>query len=180
MRVINRSSFEVLNSVNEPDYPETDWVWDRDGHALDAVSGVAPKYWKLSGDQIVEMSQGEKDSVDAALIPGAKAALTEKLVQDTRDYINAAYATERQQSLHLILTLALVQNRPNQAGYVLQAVAWVNRVLGYHYQVLDQLTAAATLQAVDAISWDFSPFNVGVPTTGNPDISIRDAMGITN
>ena len=61
--VINRTTCEYLESVNTPDFSVLDWIINPD---LSAVSGVPMKYWKCSGDSVVEMSQAEKDTVDAA------------------------------------------------------------------------------------------------------------------
>ena len=41
----------------------SDWVLAPD---LSEVNGVSKKYWKLTGDVVSEMSQPEKDAVDAA------------------------------------------------------------------------------------------------------------------
>lgn len=57
--------FEYFPSVNTPDYSTDDWEHNPD---VSGVTGVAQKYWKYDGTNIVvEMSQGEKDAVDAAL-----------------------------------------------------------------------------------------------------------------
>lgn len=61
--VLNRTTLQYLQSVNTPDYPVGDWVINPD---LSGVTGVAQKYWKLTGDVVSEMSQAEKDAVDAA------------------------------------------------------------------------------------------------------------------
>lgn len=66
--VINRTTLEFRRSVNEPDFPEPDWKWDPN---MSAVAGVPFKYWKAppswDGDVgPVEMTQPEKDAVDAA------------------------------------------------------------------------------------------------------------------
>lgn len=53
-----------LRSVNTPDYSErNDVVINPD---LSAVIGIALKYWKHDNGSIVEMSQAEKDALDAA------------------------------------------------------------------------------------------------------------------
>ena len=39
---------------------------------LSAVAGVPVKYWKIVGDVVTEMSQAEKDAVDAAILDAAR------------------------------------------------------------------------------------------------------------
>jgi len=64
--VIKRiAPYTYLQSVHTPDYPENDWLRNPD---LSVVVSVAQKYWKVAGDNVVEMTQGEKDAVDAALL----------------------------------------------------------------------------------------------------------------
>ena len=54
--------YEYRTSVNTPAYDPGNWLINPD---LAAVSGVPPMYWKVVGDTVVEMSQAEKDAVDA-------------------------------------------------------------------------------------------------------------------
>jgi hypothetical protein len=61
--VFNRSTAELIRSVNTPDYPSTYWIINPD---LTLVENVPQKYWKAAGDAVVEMSAQEKAAVDAA------------------------------------------------------------------------------------------------------------------
>lgn len=61
--VVNRTTVQYLQSVNTPDFPVEDWIINPD---LSALTGVPQKYWKVVGDTVVEMTQPEKDAVDAA------------------------------------------------------------------------------------------------------------------
>ena len=61
--VINRTNKQILYSANTPDYSETDWIINPD---LSLLSSVPQKYWKISGDSVLEMTTQEKSNVDAA------------------------------------------------------------------------------------------------------------------
>lgn len=70
MNVIHRTTLQFLTSVNEPDYPEPTWKWDPDMTAVVGVPTIywkAPADWNLPGAGPVEMTQAEKDTVDANL-----------------------------------------------------------------------------------------------------------------
>ncbi len=69
--VINRTTLEFLKSQHTPDFPVADWIINPD---LSALSGVPAKYWKIVADTVVEMTQTEKDAVDAAAAVAATAA----------------------------------------------------------------------------------------------------------
>jgi len=58
-------------SPNELPEPLANYIEDPD---LSAVVGVSSMYWIITGDVITEMSQGEKDVVDAALLSAARDA----------------------------------------------------------------------------------------------------------
>lgn len=85
MNAIHRTTLEFRRSVNEPDFPEPTWKWNPD---MSGVAGVAAQYWKAPADWNapgagpLEMTQGEKDAVDAA----AAAAL----VTNNREEASAA------------------------------------------------------------------------------------------
>ena len=74
--VIHRTSVELRRSVNTPDYDPAEWIIDPD---LSAVAGVDAIYWKISGDEVVEMSPAEKDAVDAAILQERKDAAADEL-----------------------------------------------------------------------------------------------------
>jgi hypothetical protein len=63
--VFNRTTNQLIQSVNTPDYPVLDWIINPD---LSALSNVPQKYWKVVGDAVIEMSAAEKTAVDAALL----------------------------------------------------------------------------------------------------------------
>jgi len=55
--VINRVTKRLLLSVNTPDYSESEWIINPD---LSAVNSIPQKFWKIEGDDVVEMSIEEK------------------------------------------------------------------------------------------------------------------------
>lgn len=104
-RVIKRTPdslgiYEYRISVHTPDYPSGTWLIDPN---LTGVSGVDQKYWKVSGDSVVEMSQGEKDAVDAAIAAQEQDALEDQIVSNVAVLKPAAISSEIQ---------ALLKNNP--------------------------------------------------------------------
>jgi hypothetical protein len=77
--VLNRTTCQYLQSVNTPDYPETDWISDPD---LTAVEGVAQKYWKIEGDSVVPMTPEEQAQVNGAAVP----AMIASRIRGAMDY----------------------------------------------------------------------------------------------
>lgn len=61
--VANRVT-HYLQSVNTPDYDDV--IYKLVNPDMSLVSGVSQKYWKVVSEEVVEMSQAEKDAVDEA------------------------------------------------------------------------------------------------------------------
>lgn len=81
--VINRTAIPVVYLVSVPTrkHPSAQWIINPD---LSLLLNIVPqKYWKVVVDDVFEMTQPEKDAVDAAelvaLIEGIKATIKNRL-----------------------------------------------------------------------------------------------------
>lgn len=89
--VINRTTLEFRRSVNNPDYPESEWLHNPN---MSAVAGVSRQYWKAPADWEttlgpLEMTQSEKDAVDAAIAAAELDALradSDAAIDENRDF----------------------------------------------------------------------------------------------
>lgn len=61
--VISRTTLEFRRSVNTPDFSSEDYIINPD---MSAVAGLPSKYWKIVGDDVLAMTQLERDAVDEA------------------------------------------------------------------------------------------------------------------
>ncbi len=75
--VVHRTTLEYRVSVHTPDFPSGTWVINPDLSLL--VGLIERKYWKVVGDDVLEMTQPEKDAVDAAEAQAALDALIEQI-----------------------------------------------------------------------------------------------------
>jgi hypothetical protein len=62
--VVNKTTGEFLQSVNTPDFSESEWLINPD---ISTVRLVPNRYWKVVGTDVVEMSMDEKAAVDASI-----------------------------------------------------------------------------------------------------------------
>lgn len=76
--VLHRVTKQYLPSANTPDYPTQDWIINPN---LSAVIGFDSRYWKINGDTVSLMTQGERDAVDAASLATARNAAAAQLQQ---------------------------------------------------------------------------------------------------
>lgn len=73
---INRTTGQHVASVDRAYYPDADWIiFDRTNiDQIPAILAIPQHYRKITGDVVTEMSQAEKDVVDAAAVTAAAAA----------------------------------------------------------------------------------------------------------
>lgn len=68
--VVNTGTLAIRRSVNTPDYPSPTWEVLTNA-AADAAEAIPGRYRKWVDPDVVEMTQGEKDVVDAAAVVAA-------------------------------------------------------------------------------------------------------------
>lgn len=57
--VINKNTLEYRINVNTPDYMDGNWIINP------LLPNCESKYWKINGDQVVEMTQEEKNIINS-------------------------------------------------------------------------------------------------------------------
>ena len=132
--------YEYKESVNTPSYPPATWEINPD---VSGVSGVARIYWKYDGSNVVaEMSQGEKDAVDAALEAAAAISVSEAHL----------YTNEQSFNVDQSIIITLPQSMPSTTVHV--------------YDPSVQVLTGETLVSPAGTGWD--PGNKG---TGEANIN---------
>lgn len=78
---LHRTTKVYLKSIpyNELPEPLANYISMPD---LSAVSGVPSKYWVITGDIVTEMNQGQKDSVDAAILVARRDSAVDGMIED--------------------------------------------------------------------------------------------------
>lgn len=110
-----------------------------------------------------------------------------QLERDTRWFIEIGpkgkrYTQEKQSSFNAFFLLSLqqtmgtnVKDKTKAEGKMakLQTVFdWISSVLDYHYQKDSEIRSAATAEEVEAVTWDFSPFE-----DTDPKITLKSIKG---
>ncbi len=82
MDALNRDTLELRRSVNDPLFLDPPWLRIEPGSGNATLLATVPrKYLKLTGDVLSELSQAEKDAVDAAALAAARDAVADALEQ---------------------------------------------------------------------------------------------------
>jgi len=163
--VLNRITKELLNSVNTPDFPTGDWIVNPD---LSAVAGQPVKYWKIVGDSIQFMNSGERDVVDAALLPAAKKLENKRASAAVANYLDTRYPRELRDALtqpHLgSLTV------PQVAAVAAYSI-WLATVNDGFKSHLEAVGATATLAELEALTLSFAAFDGTDPNVSTAVLS---------
>jgi len=146
------------------------WIVDPD---LSSVEDVPAKHWKLDGDAVVEMDQGEKDAVDAAELAKAISERVQACGGSFTSMLYAHYNQEAQQSLSTYLSEARYGGLVNRASYILQALGWIDFGLTAYYGKKDEIEAAASLEELNAVLIDWSGLE-----SFDPAVTLRQARTI--
>lgn len=139
-------------SVNTPDYNTNDWLVNPD---LSGVSGVPGYYWKVTGTppggQVEEMSQPEKDAVDAARLAAAKAAKKAEIVTEAWEYLESRYTAGEQRIIIDLYTQTYIVARTNRRAALAPYFTWREEVcqdMKAKFQSINALTTVAEVEAV--------------------------------
>jgi len=86
--VLNRTTKQLIQSANTPDFPTADWIINPD---LSAITGQPIKYWLISGDVVSLATPAEQAVIDAAIQATRDTANRdeEKLTYDQRRVFRA-------------------------------------------------------------------------------------------
>lgn len=169
--VLHRASLRLVEGAALDDYSPVEWIHNPD---LSAVEGVPDYYWKIQGNDVLAMDAGERAAVDALRMPMLIAAKKAEWEVTCREFIHSHYAPHQQQTFSVLLSEARAAGLTNRVTYILQALGWVDAVLTYYYGVEAAIEAATTPAALDAVVWDFAPYDAA-----DPDVSIRQARLLT-
>ena len=171
----------ILNYSLACDIAELTHLINQGGYSVNRLLGVFCDTIAAQTNITVpdDLTDDERAIIDAAVaaydpLPIAKAALTARLHDMCEEYIYAHYDNARQASLNALLTEALMMSYPNRMMYIGQALAWIKACIAYYYTISDQIDAAASVEVVNGITWDFSQFDAT-----DPQITLRDASNMT-
>lgn len=151
--VLHRIKKEIMLDVSPDSFTVEHWIHNPD---MAPVAGVPVEYWKIVGDVVSEMNNGEKAAVDAVLIPQEMGIKYEEFRVATCEFIYSRYAQERQQTLAVLRTEARLDNLQNRANYVGQVLVWMDAVLTYFYTKAAELQEQTTRDGIRNFTWDFS------------------------
>jgi hypothetical protein len=176
-RVVNKTDFEIRNSVHTPDFSSIDWVINPASLEL-LLTGVVPKrYWKVATgppEDVVEMTGPEKVAVDTGpLLADTRVKQRQALFNGARALIDSRYTAELRQFLDMLFIQAQGA-MPNRQTEIKLYMDWLETVMAEVLVRRNTINGAADVPAALAVSLDFSTF-----AGTDPNITIFSVMTIT-
>ncbi len=173
--VINRTTYEYLESVNSPSYPTADWLHNPD---VSALASVPREYWIVDGSEVREMTAAEKDSGHLSAHKAEKCAaidaktdelIAQGFVYSDKTFSLSANAQKRIMGIHQVrddasLSYPVKWNTIDDAdaleladsaavhSFYLTALGTYRGHVDGGTSLKDQVRAASTVAAVDAIT----------------------------
>jgi hypothetical protein len=184
-RVVEKATMRVYDRANTPKYDPADFVINPENLQALLDANTPSKYWKVSVDEldvedIVEMTQAEKDAVDVADFPTIQLTKLGQMSGEVTTFIYARYDEATQSSLGKFLTTAGNAGLTNRVAHISAAIDWVENLLTYFYTRKAAILATTTQEELDAESWDFSFYDAfaSPDTNADPQVTIESALAI--
>lgn len=172
--VVNRTTKEVLYSVNTPNYDPADWVINPD---LSSVSGLDTRYWKITGDTISPMNASEREAVDASLSSQDKATKIEELKNTVDNFLPAqGYNIEHQQAIQSLYSEGL-RLRANARNYLQPWVQWLHDITTELRNKIEQVQSEPSYTGIQGVEIDTTSLAASNPNTSRETgVSIDDSL----
>jgi len=171
---LNRTTLRYVEDLSSlDDYPVEDWVHDPD---MSEVDMDWPRYWKLTGDVVSEMSTVQQEAHDAADIDAIVASKVQQIDDGIASYIEVHYPSRRMLMLLMLSIEATDSSYANRKAYLAPLMAWIKSISVYFYTRRAELEAITTIRAVEAYTWDLA----GTFDATDPEVTIEAAAAITD
>jgi hypothetical protein len=138
-----------VHSAHTPDYSPSTWIINPD---LSGLATIPEYYWKISGDNVVEMNGGEKNAVDATRLAAAKSTRKAYLAYRAATIIEERY--NGYENIYQTLYSDASKAKPKKSKEIQKWVDWVALIsanISAKVTLVDQQT---TVNSVNAIELD--------------------------
>jgi len=158
---------QILYSAHTPDYVHLPDVLINPN--LSVVSGILMKYWYVSGNDVLEMSPSDKNTIDGALLPGIKSDKKSSLAMNTENfYLSRGYSIDLRSNLQAMYTDG-IRGKPKKAQYLQPLINWMHSVdteLHNKQALVDFKTTSEEVQTVSIDTASLVVTDPGVTLSG--------------
>lgn len=161
--LINKLTGKVLLSVNTPDYDEGEWLVNPPGLKILIANNVPQRFWKITADDVVEMSDQEKADVKAIDLETFRISYVESTGLQVQAYIEKHYADRKQRSLTFLYSEAQKIGDAASVALIQKAWDWVITVIQGYYLIKRQILTATTVDEIKGLVFDTASYDATDP-----------------
>ena len=165
--VVNKETFQVIPSVNTPEYNTSEWLINPD------IPEAPKRHWKVSGNNLTLKSAAQIAAAAAEYLTQQKEDKKVQLKEELGGAVRTKYTDDEKMSLLLILQLAVATQNTARVNYVAQLASWIDAGQDLLYVEQDLVDAASTVEEVEAVTLDLDSW-----LDTDPQVVIRTAKGI--
>jgi hypothetical protein len=147
--------------------------------ALEQFRATPPEkrsgYWKVENNALVEKTVEEKAVFDGGDLLACKKQTAYALAAQCNGFIQSKYTLENQQTISYLMDMAERAGKQQRFDYYNQVGVWATTILGYYYQVQDQIFAATTKDQINAL---IAGVNFAQFEATDPRVTIRAGFAI--
>ena len=156
--VLNRITLAIRRSVHTPDFSTDDWVINPD---FRLIEGIDPKYWKLIGDILQEMSREERAVVDAEELRIAKLRKIQSLLLEATNFIKfTGYPVSAQISAVALMVEAIDNGFANRELELKKIHTFSKEIMQIFHNARKDVVGARNIEDVEAITQDFTALTI--------------------
>ena len=165
--VVNKTTFEVIESVNTPDYDTNEWLINP------VIPDVPKRYWRIVNGILKVKTASQRAASDVENLLAVKENKKHNLKEELGESVRSKYSDDEKLSFLLILQLAVASGNTARVNYVAQLANWIDQGQNILYGVQDLVDSATTEAAVDSIEMNLESW-----LSSDPQVVIRTAKGI--
>lgn len=136
--VLNRTTKLYLVSVNEPDFPQQDWIWNPD---ISAVSDWPNRYWIITGDTVSLMDAASREALDDSLLSESRDSLVNQLTSD-EDLMRALMLVVLEEFNNHALKINAILDAVDAAGSLVDLKTRIAAISDYPQRTANQIRTA--------------------------------------
>lgn len=165
--VVNKTTFEVIESVNTPDYDTNEWLINP------VIPDVPKRYWRIVNGILKVKTASQRAASDVENLLAVKENKNHDLKEELGEALRSKYSDDEKLSLLLILQLAVASGNTARINYVAQLANWIDEGQTILYGVQDLVDSLTTEAEVDSIEMNLESW-----LSSDPQVVIRTAKGI--
>ena len=165
--VVNKTTFEVIESVNTPDYDPNEWLINP------VIPDVPKRYWRIVNGILKVKTASQRAASDVENLLAVKENKNQNLKEELGEAVRSKYSDDEKLSFLLILQLAVASGNTARVNYVAQLANWIDQGQNILYGVQDLVDSATTEAEVDSIEMNLESW-----LSSDPQVVIRTAKGI--